>query len=91
MSGFEELKESILSIAKGNQKILEEIRQIQNPSERWLDITEACSWLKCSTRTLQKYRDEGKIPFSQISAKIYFRLSDLQEFLNRHNTSYINK
>ncbi|HCE56628.1 MAG TPA: DNA-binding protein [Prolixibacteraceae bacterium] len=80
MKEYEELKEGLISLSKSNQKILEELKQIQNPSEKWFDVTETCSWLKCSTRTLQKYRDEGMIPFSQIGSKIYFRLSDLQEF-----------
>lgn len=70
-----------------NGKILEQLSNLDGKNDRWLDVSEACMWLKCSTRTLQKYRDEGMLPFSQIAAKIYFRESDLQSFLNRHNTS----
>ncbi len=87
MKELDELLEGLNRLTKANQKILEELKQIQNPSEKWLDVTEACSWLKCSTRTLQNYRDKEMLPFSQIGAKIYFRLSDLQDFLNCHNTS----
>lgn len=58
-----------------------------NPAEIWLDISETAKWLKVSTRTLQNYRDAGLLPYSQIGAKIYFRLQDLQEFLMKHYTS----
>lgn len=85
MKELEELLEGLNRLTKANQKILEELKQIQNPSEKWLDVTEACSWLKCSTRTLQKYRDEGLIPYSQIKSKIYFKLSSLNEFLMKHS------
>lgn len=55
-----------------------------NPSETWLDIPETAKWLKVSPRTLQNYRDKGLLPFSQVGAKIYFRLFDLQEFLKKN-------
>lgn len=87
MKELEELKKSISSLNSSNQKILEKLEQIQSPSEVWLDVTGTCSRLMCSTRTLQKYRDEDMIPFSQIGAKIYFRESDIEEFLNSHNTN----
>jgi hypothetical protein len=87
MKELEDLKEGIDSLNYSNQKILEELKRITGDKEVWHDVTETCSKLKCSTRTLQKYRDDDIIPFSQIGAKIYFRESDIQEFLNRHNTN----
>jgi hypothetical protein len=57
----------------------------QNPlSERWLDIQETCLLLKISKRTLQSYRDNGVLSFSQIAGKIYFRASDIEEHLKNH-------
>jgi predicted site-specific integrase-resolvase len=35
-----------------------------------------------STRTSQVWRDEGKIGYSQIAGKIYFRKSDIEKLLN---------
>jgi hypothetical protein len=86
MNEFEELKEGLVNLSRSNQKILDELKRIQNQSSRWLDIPESCAWLKCSTRTLQNYRDDGLIPFSKVRGKIYIRESDLQEFLNSRNT-----
>lgn len=47
-------------------------------------IQDACELLKVSKRTLQKYRDQGMLGFSQIADKIYFQGSDIQKFLNGH-------
>src|SRR3989339_718581 len=52
--------------------------------ERWLDIQETCLLLKISKRTLQAYRDNGILSFSQIGGKIYFKVVDLEEHLPKH-------
>ena len=49
-----------------------------------LDNTEFCRKLRISRRTAQSWRDQGKISFSQIGAKIYYQISDVQEFLNKN-------
>lgn len=68
-----EIKEVISG--KGNRNIL---------SDSWLDIQETCLLLKISKRTLQSYRDNGILPFSQIGGKIYFRATDIEEHLQKH-------
>ena len=50
-------------------------------SERWLDNQEVCILLKVSKRTLQTYRDDGKIPFSQIGNKLYYKALDVEKFI----------
>jgi len=57
----------------------------------WLDIQETCQLLKISKRTLQAYRDNGILPFSQIGGKIYFRMSDIEDHLTRHYNKAFNK
>ncbi len=57
---------------------------LNQPQDKWLDVSETCRYLKISTRTLQNYRNKGMLPFSQIGAKIYFRLDDLNEFIESH-------
>ena len=39
--------------------------------ELWLDNEQLCSYLNISSRTLQNYRDNGVIKFSQYGAKIW--------------------
>lgn len=53
-------------------------------SEKWLDSSEVLSVLKISSRTLQNYRDQRLIPFSKIGSKIYYKASDIEQYLNDH-------
>ncbi len=72
-------------------KKLDDRKNTKQLSEIWLDIQEACQLLKISKRTLQSYRDNGILPFSQIGGKIYFRSADIEEHLNRHYNKAFNK
>lgn len=65
-----------------NEKI-DELKSSES-AFKWVDIPGACKLLKVSPRTLQTYRDESRIGFSQIGSKIYFNLSDLEDFMARH-------
>ena len=51
---------------------------------KWLSIEDVCRLLMISKRTLQSYRDRGILPFVQISRKIYFKASDLDDYMERH-------
>jgi hypothetical protein len=53
-------------------------------SERWLDNQDVLLLLKISKRTLQSYRDERRIPFTQIGHKIYYKASDVDKFLKKN-------
>ncbi len=53
-------------------------------SERWLDNQDVMLLLKISKRTLQSYRDERKVPFSQVGNKIYYKASDIEKFLKKN-------
>ncbi len=58
--------------------------EAQSPlSERWLDNQDVLALLKISKRTLQTYRDEAKIPFSQVGNKIYYKATDVEKFLRK--------
>lgn len=76
------------------QKIVNQLESIQQKlnkekgttplSDIWMDNQDVCELLHISKRTLQHYRDSGLIPFSQIGAKIYYKASDIDEFLNKN-------
>jgi len=72
-------------------KKLDDYKNIKTLPTDWLDIQDACQVLKISKRTLQSYRDNGILPFSQIGGKIYFRATDIEEHLNRHYNKAFNK
>jgi len=50
--------------------------------EKWLDNQEVCQILNISKRTLQTYRDNGTLPFSQIGHKMYYRPKDVEQLIN---------
>jgi len=52
--------------------------------DRWLDNEELCRILKVTKRTLQNYRDNFILPYTQIGRKIYYRYSDVQSILQKN-------
>lgn len=60
---------------------------IGNPPEtdEWLDNESVCRKLGISKRTLQSYRDTGKIPFSMVEHKCYYKENDITELLKANN------
>ena len=50
--------------------------------DEWLDNEAVCRRLGISKRTLQSYRDTGKISFSIIGHKCYYKKSDIADLLN---------
>jgi MerR family transcriptional regulator, repressor of the yfmOP operon len=45
---------------------------------------DVCKILSISSRTLQTYRDKNILPFAQIGRKIYYKASDIDEYLEQH-------
>lgn len=50
--------------------------------ERFLTDREVSARLKVSRRTLQDYRNEGRIAYIQLGGKILYRESDIERMLN---------
>ncbi len=81
------------------QELVKKLDNIQNrldakekqPKEVWLDNQEFLQLLKISKRTAQHYRDSGLISFSQVGAKIYYRLSDVEQLLQKHMNKAFKK
>jgi len=49
--------------------------------EELLDNQDLLQMLKISNRTLQRYRSIGKLPYYTISGKLYYKLSDVHQFI----------
>lgn len=57
----------------------------QKPShETFLDNQEFIQLMHISKRTSQTWRDEGKISFSQIGSKIYYKMKDVEVLLDKN-------
>lgn len=49
--------------------------------EELLDNQDVMQLLKVSPRSLQRYRSNGKLPYYTISGKLYYKLSDVHQFI----------
>ena len=52
--------------------------------EKFLSNRDVCKKLHVSSRTLQDWRDTGKIPFIQIKGKILYRQSEVLKWLENN-------
>ncbi|MFT3903582.1 MAG: helix-turn-helix domain-containing protein [Niabella sp.] len=60
--------------------------------DTFLDNQEFLQLMKISKRTAQTWRDEGRISFSQVGNKIYYKLSDVEKLLQEHyNKAFAKK
>lgn len=65
-------------------------KQIHNPEYIILDNADFIQMFKISAKTAQTWRDEGLVQFTQVKGKIYYKLIDIQDFLNRHKGKRIS-
>ena len=54
-----------------------------NPQKEVLSNREAQEFLDLSKSTLQRYRDDGTLPYSKLGQNIYYRRSDLHDALEK--------
>lgn len=72
MDRFDILSEHITDIQKKRNNI---------DGEELLDNQDLLQMLKISNRSLQRYRSAGRLPYYTISGKIYYKLSDVHQFI----------
>lgn len=85
MEAFILSKEQFNALATSIEEIKVKLdKQNKNPEEIFIDNQEFLLMMKISKRTAQTWRDEGKISFSQVGNKIYYKLSDVEELLQKH-------
>jgi carbamoylphosphate synthase small subunit len=77
MTRFETLEQKMNSLHSEQDKSL----------KKWLDNQDVCLILNISKRTLQTYRDNGTLPYSQINHKIYYKPNDIELVIRNLLTS----
>jgi hypothetical protein len=60
-------------------------KEVFGENELHLDNQDLCQMLHVSHRTLQRYRTDGLLPFLKRGQKIYYKASDVREFVNRND------
>ena len=76
---FEEIKQALSSIIR-DIRTGRGIRQEERLTE-WMDNQEACIMMDISPRKLLTLRSTGKIPYSRIDRKIYYRKKDIITYM----------
>jgi hypothetical protein len=76
---YKELILQINTIAKF--VIAGQTKEEENVSDSWVDSYEVCTFLKISSRTLQRLRAAGAINYSLIRGKTFYRISEIQRLL----------
>ncbi|MDR1866291.1 MAG: helix-turn-helix domain-containing protein [Bacteroidales bacterium] len=54
------------------------------PADGWVDSYEVCTFLKISSRTLQRLRAQGAVNYSLIRGKTFYRISEISRLLDEH-------
>jgi biopolymer transport protein ExbB/TolQ len=85
----QQYKELVNRLDVLNKKLEEKQK---SPDDTFLDNQEFLQLMNISKRTAQSWRDEGKVSFSQIGSKIYYRMSDVQKLLDKnYKAAFSNK
>ncbi|NGP89693.1 helix-turn-helix domain-containing protein [Fodinibius halophilus] len=67
------------------EAVKEELPKYQNSFQKdWLSTEEVMEMLSVSRRTVQNYRDEGKISYFQHGRKILYPREGVEEFLRKN-------
>lgn len=56
----------------------------KQPEQLFLDNSEFLQVMNISQRTAQTWRDNGLIGFSMIGAKIYYKMTEIHEMIDKH-------
>jgi len=57
----------------------------------WIDGQDVLTKMHISSRTLQRWRINGMLPFSQVNGKYYYRKSDILRLLKAHYNGKTDK
>lgn len=66
------------------QELNKYLNHLTTPGKRIINNKAFLALMNISARTAQIWRDEGKIGFAQEGKKIYYRMSDVEKFLENN-------
>ena len=80
-------------IAEHFEKLSADIKELQNSflnkqdfiEDPFIDNARFMKLMGISVKTAQSWRDSGLVSFSQIGNKIYYRVSDIKELLEKNH------
>lgn len=73
-------------------RVLRTADKVLPEDDNLLDNQDLCLLFKVSIKTLQRYRAMGVLPYFTISGKVYYRATDVREFIKeRFNAITLRK
>lgn len=79
ISWMERLSTKLDSLSEHIAKV--QLQTLNIDGEELLDNQDVLQILKISSRSLQRYRSDKKLPYYRLKGKIYYKLSDVQQFI----------
>ncbi|MDR0873809.1 MAG: helix-turn-helix domain-containing protein [Prevotellaceae bacterium] len=79
---FKDLTAKINTIAKFVTAL--QSKADEEPEDGWVDSYEVCTFLKISSRTLQRLRASQSVTYSQIRGKVFYKISEIQRLMDNH-------
>ena len=75
-----------LGVERGVEKVRAEMDREREaaPGFGYVENAEAMRLLNLSRPTLARYRKSGKLPFSRVGSKVYYKLSAIEALMERH-------
>lgn len=75
-----------------DMRVLRNADKVLPEDDNLLDNQDLCLLFKVSIKTLQRYRAMGVLPYFTISGKVFYRASDVREFIKeRFNVITLRK
>jgi len=78
-SVFEQIMEKFDAFTRKVDSICE--KRKDKALQKWMDNQDVCMILNISKRSLQTYRDNGTLPYTQIGHKMYYRPQDIKQIM----------
>ena len=66
-------------------------KRTATPKQTFIDNKTFLHIMGVSQRTGQAWRDEGKVAFSQVGNKIYYKMEDIEKLLEEHHNKAFSK
>ena len=79
---FKDLTANISTIAKFVTTMQGKMEE--QPEDSWVDGYDVCTFLKISTKTLQRLCNANAITYSQIRGKNFYKISEIQRLLSEN-------
>ncbi len=81
MQVFLPTQEEFEAIKKKLEEVWNYMESLAKPEDRIFDNQQFLELMNVSAKTAATWRNEGKIGFSQEGKKIYYRMADIEAFL----------